>query len=365
MYIIPMQFNHLNIGKREIKMPKVEIKDIDEITAEVLGKVGVDQDSIHIILETIHFANGRGVASHGVGRLPLYVKKIQSGFLNPVNEVTQVISNGGMAVYDAKNGFGQVAAYIAMKHAIQMAEMNAVSVVGVRNSNNFGMAGYFGEMAAETGKVAIICANSAPAIAPTGGSKAVFGTNPICFAMPSDKGNHPIVLDMAVTVAARGKIRLAAKEGKEIPNSWAVDEKGNATTDPLEALKGTLLPIGGYKGYGLALMVDFLAGLLTGSAYGGQVSPLSKMNTESGNGHLFIVIDIGKFLSKEEYEMKIKEFISVIKTAGKQGEVLLPGERGYLESDFHTEIVDIPQAQINEINEIAEACGINKRLYSI
>lgn len=346
-------------------MPKVKVKDIDEITAEVLGKNGVDQDSIHIILETIHFANGRGVASHGIGRLPLYVKKIQSGFLNPVNEVTQVISNGAMAVYDAKNGFGQVAAHIAMKHAIQMAEMNAISVVGVRNSNNFGMAGYFGEMAAKAGKVAIICANSAPAIAPTGGSKALFGTNPICFAIPSTTGNNPIVLDMAVAVAARGKIRLAAKEGKEIPNSWAVDEKGNATTDPLEALKGTLLPIGGYKGYGLALMVDFLAGLLTGSAYGGQVSPLSKMDTASGNGHLFIVIDIRKFLDKKEYEIKMKEFISAIKTAGEQGEILLPGERGYRESDSHGELIEVPQAQINEINEIAEMCGIEKRLFSI
>lgn len=343
-------------------MPKVLLENIDNITKYVLLKCGVDEDSIEIIQRTIRFANRRGVATHGVGRLPLYVRKIRSGTLNPVNCMEQISSGGAVAVYDAHNGFGQVAAEQAMKDCMERAGASGIAAVGVRNSNNFGMAGYFGEMAAGQGMAAIIFANAAPAIAPTGGVKPLLGTNPLCYAFPGSDTQPPVILDMATSVAARGKIRLAAKNGEKIPMDWAIDKNGNPTDNPEEALAGALLPLGGYKGYGLALFVDLFAGLLTGSAYAGGVQPLSRTEVPSRNGHLFIVLDVNKFIDEKEYRTRLDFLRKEILGCGAPGDVLFPGERGYREAGRHTETVEIPLKQIQEINKLADELCISGRL---
>ncbi|MCM1568352.1 MAG: Ldh family oxidoreductase [Roseburia sp.] len=343
-------------------MPRVSLEKIDHITKYVLLKCGVDKDSIEIIQQTIRFANRRGVATHGVGRLPLYVKKIQSGTLNPVNCMEQVSSSGAVAVYDAHNGFGQVAAEWAMKDCLERAGTTGIAAVGVRNSHNFGMAGYFGEMAARQGMAAIIFANAAPAIAPTGGAKPLLGTNPLCYAFPGSDTQPPVILDMATSVAARGKIRLAAKNGEKIPLDWAMDKNGKPTEDPNEALAGSLFPIGGYKGYGLALFVDMFAGLLTGSAYAGGVQPLSKTEVPSRNGHLFITLDVKKFVDEAEYRTRLDILRREILSCGAPGNVLFPGERGYRETDKNTETVELPLKQIQEINKLADTLSVPEHL---
>lgn len=346
-------------------MPRVLLESINKVTNSMLLKCGVDQDSIDIILRTIQFANRRGVATHGVGRLPLYVKKIQNGNLNPVNCVERVISSDAIAVYDGHNGFGQVAAQLAMEDCMERARVSGIGAVGVRNSNNFGMAGYFGEMAARQNMAAIIFANAAPAIAPTGGARPLLGTNPLCYAFPGSDTQSPIILDMATSVVARGKIRLAAKNGEKIPMTWAIDKNGNPTDDPNEALAGALLPIGGYKGYGLALFVDLFAGLLTGSAFAGGVQPLSKTDVPSRNGHLFIVLDVKRFVDEAEYQRRLDWLRKAISDSGEPGRVLVPGERGYREAEIHSETVEIPAKQIIEINELADILSISERLETV
>lgn len=341
---------------------KVSIENLSEVVTEVLTKVGVSDDDAAIILDTILFANRRGVATHGVGRLPLYVHKIAAGHYNPKNEIVVLADNAAYALLDAQNGFGQVVASKATKMAIEKAKLYGVAVVGVRNSNNFGTAGYFGDMAARQGCAAMVYANAAPAIAPTGGNKTIFGTNPLCYAFPGNETHYPILLDMATTVVARGKIRLAAKNEDKIPLDWAIGPDGRPTDDPNVALKGSLLPIGGYKGYGLSMFVDIFAGMLTGSHYAGEVKNLSKMDEDSGNGHLFIVIDVDKFMSEEQKKERIDHFYESVKACGEEGKVFMPGEIEYNKLKDAANTVSISSKQFEEVNAVAEEVGVNVRL---
>ena len=343
----------------------ISIGNLRQVVLEVLSKVGVSGEDAEIIIDTILFANRRGVATHGVGRLPLYVHKIASGHYNPRNDIEVLSDNAAYALLDAHNGFGQVVAFKATKMAIEKAKQYGVAVVGVRNSNNFGTAGYFGDMAARAGCAAIVFANAAPAIAPTGGNKTIFGTNPLCYAFPGVDGFDPILLDMATTVAARGKIRLAAKNGEKIPRDWAIGPDGQPTDDPNVALKGSLLPIGGYKGYGLSMFVDIFAGMLTGSHFAGEVKNLSKMDEDSGNGHLFIVIDLDKFMTVEEKKERISYFYKSVKACGEEGRVFMPGEIEYLKMNKAQDAVQISVKQFEDVNAVAEEVGAVSRLVVI
>lgn len=343
----------------------IPINTINEVVLETLNKVGVSAEDAAIILDTILFANRRGVATHGVGRLPLYVHKIATGHYNPKSEIEVLADNAAYALLDAHNGFGQVAAFKATKMAIEKAKKYGVAIVGVRNSNNFGTAGYFGDMAAREDCAAMVYANAAPAIAPTGGNKTIFGTNPLCYAYPGDETHNPILLDMATTIVARGKIRLAAKNGEKIPLDWAIGPDGQPTDDPNVALKGSLLPIGGYKGYGLSMFVDIFAGMLTGSHYAGGVKNLSKMDEDSGNGHLFIVIDVDKFMTAEEKKRRIAHFYKAVKACGEEGKIFMPGEIEYNKLKNAEDTVQISSKQFEEINAVAEEVGATSRLVAI
>lgn len=344
---------------------KVTIENLSKLVVDVLTKVGVSKEDSEIILDTILFANRRGVATHGVGRLPLYVHKIAAGHYNPKNEIEVLTDNAAYALLDAKNGFGQVVAFKATKIAIDKAKKYGIAVVGVRNSNNFGTAGYFGDMAAREGCAAMVFANAAPAIAPTGGNKTIFGTNPLCYAYPGDETHDPILLDMATTIAARGKIRLAANNGEKIPMDWAIGPDGQPTDDPNVALKGSLLPIGGYKGYGLSMFVDIFAGMLTGSHFAGDVKNLSKMDEDSGNGHLFVVIDLDKFMTAEEKKSRIKHFYDSVKACGEEGKIFMPGEIEYNKLKSSDMTVQISSKQFEDVNAVAAEVGSSLSLLSL
>ena len=343
-------------------MPQVSIKSIDQVTRETLKACGVSEESTEAILETIHYANRCDIPTHGIGRLPLYVEKIKAGYFNPKDEVEMVFDSDAVAVLEAHGCFGQVAAKKAIDLALDKAEKYGIAAVGVRNSNNFGTAGYYGDYAARHGMAAFVFANAAPAIAPTGGSKTIFGTNPLCFAFPGSDANDPIVLDMATTVAARSKVRQAARSGEKIPMDWAIGPDGKPTDDPNEALKGSLLPIAGYKGYGLSLFIDVFAGLLTGSAYAGEVRPLSEMSQASNNGHLFVVIDTKRFMDSDELNARVNHFCEAVRACGEEGMVMLPGEPGYKKMAVQTDAVTISAKQFEAVNEIAEKVGVSARL---
>lgn len=344
---------------------KISIDNVRQVVLDTLLKVGVSEADSEIVLDTILFANRRGVATHGIGRLPLYIHKIKSGHYNPRNETEVLVDSAAYALLDAHNGFGQVVAYKAMKMAIEKARKYGISVVGVRNSNNFGTAGFFGDMAAREGCAAMVYANAAPAIAPTGGNKTIFGTNPLCFAFPGFGIYEPILLDMATTIAARGKIRLAAKNGEKIPFDWAIGPDGKPTDDPNVALMGSLLPIGGYKGYGLSMFVDLFAGLLTGSQFAGGVKNLSKLDEDSGNGHLFVVIDTSKFMTVDEGQRRVSYFYKSVKACGETGKIFMPGEIEYNKMGQTIDYVQISLKQFEDINAVAAEVGAESHLLGV
>ena len=315
-------------------MKKIPAAQLEIFAKDLLHAMGVRPSDAEILWDSMAYADVRGKTTHGVTRLPLYWKNIQAGTIDPQAQPVTVSDKGALAVLDACNGFGQIAAVHAVKLAVQKAKAFGISAVGVRNSNNFGAAGYYGLLAAEQGVASLVMANASPALVAPGASAPVLGTNPLCFAAPGTSvsgganggaDRSPIIFDMASTVAARSKIRLALKNQESIPQDWAVDTAGNPTSNPKEALAGALLPAGGAKGYGLVLMVDYFAGLLTGSAFAGQVKPLGNTEAPSHNGHFFIAVDIAAFYGEDEYRERYNELVEALKASGEA--VRLPGER--------------------------------------
>jgi len=339
-------------------MPTLTITQIESVSLQVLTSCGVPEDDAQIIADSILYAHLRGRGTHGLARLPIYVRKIKEGLLDPKTPFEMVKDRGGIKVFDAGNGFGQVAAIRGMRCAMEMAGETGISVVGIRHSNNFGTAGFICEEAIKNNMIGIVFSNSAPAIAPTGGVQPIFGTNPLAFAFPPAEDYPPIVLDMATSVVARGKVRLAAKNGENIPFGWALDADGQPTDDPAEALKGTMLPIGGPKGYGLSLVIDILAGMITGAAFGGEVKRLNHPDGVSNYGHLLFAIDVESFLSIEQYKKNLRTLIQNTKQSGENGAVLLPGEPEILCLKSQGEQITVSEKVLCEIQELSKTFDI-------
>lgn len=341
-------------------MARITINSLSDYTKALLLKWGVPSIQADVITNTIVYAHQHEKHTHGITRLPIYKKKIDQGWLTPNTLPVVTTDFAAISVLNCNNGFGQVVAEQAMKLAVEKAALYGIGTVFVSNSNNFGVAGYFGEIAANAGMVGMVLTASAPAIAPEGGYKSIFGTNPICVAYPSEDGNY--VLDMAISAAARGKIRLAEKNGEKIPFGWAVDKDGNPTDDPTAALAGNMLAIGGVKGFGLAMVADLFAGLLSGSSFGGNIKPLACETDYSRHGHLFAAINIEKLMPKDEYNLKIKEFVSNIKACGEPGAICLPGERSRNKAMANSQSVELKQKQIDDFNDLLQANFITNRL---
>jgi L-2-hydroxycarboxylate dehydrogenase (NAD+) len=339
-------------------MPLVPITELRRVSEEVLGACGVPKAHAELIADTIVHAHRSGKGTHGISRLPIYVRKIRQGLMNPETPITLVKDSPVISVIDAHHGFGQVAAMEAMRLCMEKAESLGIGVVGVRHSNNFGVAGYYARAATERGMIGCVLSNSAPAIAPTGGKRPIFGTNPLAIGFPPGSDGIPIILDMATSVAARGKIRLAAKTGEKIPLDWALDSEGKPTDDPIEALKGTMLPIGGPKGYGLSFVIDILAGMFPGAAFAGDVKPLNHPDTLSNYGHLLVAINPGFFVPKDEYTINIDRLHDAIKASGKEEVIYLPGERSCRLGANADDAVNLSESVGEEVGAVASAFGV-------
>lgn len=305
----------------------VSPSDLSEFCKVALARVGVPEEDAAVVADALVAANLRGIDSHGVARLYSYVERLLRGLINPSAKPRVVQDFGAAALVDGNNGLGYVAAVYASDLAVEKARKYGIGVVGVRNSSHFGMAAYYGMRIARNRMIGIIASNAPPAMAPWGGKVARLGTNPICMAFPCR--GEPIVLDMALSVVARGKIRLAALKRERIPEGWAFDEEGRPTTDPQAALRGTLAPIGGPKGYGLALAVEILSGVLTGSAYSIHVKALDDYSGPSGTGFFIEAINVEAFRPFEEYLGDLENLARIIKETPKASgvsEIFLPGE---------------------------------------
>ena len=268
-----------------------------------------------------------GAPTHGLSRLKMYCDRINKKVINPkpkikIKKISQSISH-----IDANNSIGFVAADIGMQQAIKNAKKSGIGLVGIKNSGHYGLSGYYAEQAVKKNLIAFCFTNAPPAIAPHGAKKSLFGTNPVCFGTPT-YSEIPFILDTSVSVINRGKIRFAARTGQKIPKGVALDKYGRPTTNAKKALKGVQLPIAGFRGSGLAWMVDILSGVMTGGNHGGKVKdPFDDFSGPQNIGHLFLVLKPNLFVGN--YNQRIKENIKRVKRLPKiKGvkEILYPGQ---------------------------------------
>ena len=308
----------------------MEIKKLKNIINKIFVNHGVTKKHASICSEAIINAELVGAPSHGLSRLKMYCDRIKSKLINPKPKIKIKKISQSIAHIDANNGIGFVAADLAIKTAIKNAKKTGISLVGVKNSGHYGLSGYYAEQAVKHNLIAFCFTNAPPAIAPHGSKKSLFGTNPICFATPTSS-KVPFILDTSVSVINRGKIRVAARTRKKIPQGVALDKFGKPTTDAKKALSGVQLPIAGFKGSGLAWMVDILSGVLTGGNHSGKVrDPFDDFSGPQNIGHLFLVINPNLFVGN--YSQRIKENIKRIKKLPKlKGvkKIYYPGENKY------------------------------------
>ncbi|MFI0794207.1 Ldh family oxidoreductase [Micromonospora rubida] len=311
--------------------PTVPVRWLTDAVASVFGALGFSAHAAELVASSLVDADLRGIGSHGVMLLPMYVERIRAGSVSRAERAEVVRDKGAIAVLDAGHALGQLTGDQAMRLAVAKAQTYGVGVVTVRRAFHFGGAFRYVDLAARNGCIGIAAANTRPLMPAPGGASAVVGNNPLAVGVPR-AGGKPVILDVALSEAALGKIRLAAGAGREIPASWATDAQGRPTTDPAAALKGLLLPSGAHKGYGLALMVDVLTGVLSGGAYGRGVQGLyADVSVPNDCAHFFLALDAEAFAEDaEEIARRVDDLAGQV-----LGSALAPGaEQVHLPGDI-------------------------------
>jgi LDH2 family malate/lactate/ureidoglycolate dehydrogenase len=332
-----------------------------ERVAALYRAVGLPEEHAALVADTLVRADMGGHSSHGVMRAPWYLDRVRNGVMKPVTDSVQVVDSGAIAVVDGREGVGQVIARDAMLDAVARAKRHGVGVVSVRNSNHHGALGYFTRLAAQAGCIGMLAANGGPAMAPWGGKRMAVGTNPWSIAAPAGR-YPPMMLDIANTVVARGKLFLARQKGAPIPDHWALDAEGRRTTDPLAALAGVILPMAEHKGYAIALMMDVLAGVLSGSGILTEVNSPYKTDKPSRCGHFFLALDIDAFGPRPIFEARMEQVITEVKAvplAPGFDEILYPGELEARNEARHArDGLELPQKTMAGLQTEAQRLGV-------
>ncbi len=313
-------------------MRRIPAEILKDFCAKCFQRVGVCESDARITSDILIAADLRGVASHGVAHLQRYVDALRNGIIHPRPQERTIVENPATATIDAGAGLGPPVSYRAMQTAIDKARAVGAGFVAVRNSNHFGIAGYYAMMALEHDCIGMAMTNASPKAVPTFGRDALLGTNPIAVAAPAGNA-HPFVLDMATTTVSLGKIEIADQLDQPIPSGWAIDQHGMPAEDAHRALDefrrnigGGLLPLGGegdllggYKGYGLALWVEIFSALLSGAAFASRTYPRSRegKSLPANLGHFFGAWSIDSFRPADEFKAAMDDLQALIKTAPK------------------------------------------------
>ena len=325
----------------------------------ILKKVGLAGPDADIVIDVLISANLRGVDTHGLIRLPYYVNRMRNLPSKPVRIVRE---NKTSCVVDAGFNPGPVGAGFAMNRAIQKAMEHGMGMAAVRHSNHCGAAAYYALMAAQKGMLGISMSNASPRLAPWGSIDPLIGNNPWSIALPG--AEFPIVLDMANTVVANGKIRTCLREGKPLEPGWAMDAQGNPTVDPATAMKGLLMPIGGYKGVGISVMVDFLTAAISQGTFSKDVARVEDATRHTDASHFFIAADLHELVTADELRKTTEEYTAAFKSVQlKDGvkEVFLPGEIEWrLEQERRKNGIPLSEKAVGELDVLADAIGGEK-----
>jgi LDH2 family malate/lactate/ureidoglycolate dehydrogenase len=332
-------------------------------TETIFQKVGVTAADAAVLTDSLIEANLRGVDTHGITRmLCVYVKRIQVGVMQARTQVQVVREFPSTALLHCHNSIGQVGAALAMRKAIEKATTTGTAFVTTTHSNHYGAAAYWAMMALAHGMIGVSATNAPATVAPTGGREPMLGTNPFAIAIPAG-AEQPMVLDLATTVVARGRIMLHAKQNKPLEPGWAFDERGVPTLDPQAALAGLLAPIGGYKGYGLALAIDLLCGVMTGSNYGAHFPGFLADNLERPTdvGSVFGVINVESFMDLPEFKARMDTALQEMKASAKaEGvrRIYIPGEIEFeMKAERLANGIPIPEPVVKDFVALGEELG--------
>jgi LDH2 family malate/lactate/ureidoglycolate dehydrogenase len=345
--------------------PRVDPERLIDFATAVYASAGVPHEHARLIADTLVQADLWGHQSHGVLRLGWYLDRLGNGVMQLVTRPEFVLDAGAIALIEGNEGIGHVLTVLAAEEAVKRAKAHGIAAVGVRNSNHFGTCMYYTLMGAREGCAMVLTSNGGPAMAPWGGMKKIIGTNPWSVATPA--GRHPpFVVDMANTGVARGKIYLARQRREPIPPGWAINAQGAPTTDPQEAIDGIILPMAGHKGYAIAMMVDVLSGVLTGSGFLDAVHSPYRTAEKSRCGHLMLAIDIARFQPLAEFNARMEDYIAKVKSvplARGFDEVFYPGEiEARNDERNRREGLSLPQDTLDDLRRIARETGLEARL---
>jgi LDH2 family malate/lactate/ureidoglycolate dehydrogenase len=339
---------------------------LSDFVATVYASAGVPEQDARLMADSLVQADLWGHQSHGVLRLSWYLERLRNRVMRAVTEPKFLVDAGAVAVIDGDDGVGQVLAAHAMQDAIRRAKVHGVGTVSIRNSNHFGTAMYFTRMATCEGCIAFMTSNGGPAMAPWGGhKKKIIGTNPWSIAAPA--GSHdPMILDMASTGVARGKIYLAKQKHEPIPLGWALNANGEPTTDPVEAIAGVILPMANHKGYVISVMMDVLSGVLSGSQFLDGVHGPYHPDKKSGVGHFITVYNIKSFMPLTEFNTRMDTYIQELKSvplAKGFDEIFYPGElEARRDLQNRRDGLLLPGDTLDDLKRIARSTGMEGRL---
>jgi len=346
--------------------------ELENFVVRVLTQSGLSVEDAEITADVLISADRRNIESHGVARLKRYVDGIRSGTIKPESRLTILRETPVSLVIDGNGGMGQPIAYKAMQRCIEKARENFICFASVRNSNHYGIAGYYTLMALEENLIGISLTNSAPLVVPTFGKDAVVGTNPISIGFPA-KNERPFLLDMATSTVPRGKLEVYSRKGETIPDSWACDEKGRPATEAGKVLDnlinrrgGGLFPLGGgtelssgYKGYGLSAVVDILSGALSSGAVGLDV--YGKKGQPAEVCHFLGAINPAAFGESEKLRENIDYYVNMLKNSTKaegQERIYVAGEKEYEAMEKNKTTVSLQDKVFNTLNDIGKNYGL-------
>ena len=357
-------------------MRYVSFHALEKFMIEAFMAVGMPRKDAEIAADVLISSDKRGIDSHGIGRLkPIYLDRIRQGIISPITKIDVIKETYTTAVLDGNNGMGQVISKKAMEMAIEKAKTYGMGMVAVRNSNHYGIAGYYATMATDANMIGITGTNARPSIAPTFGVENMLGTNPLTFGIPSDEA-FPFVLDCATSISQRGKIEVYQREEKSLPEGWVIGSDGKPRTDTEQVLKdllnggAALAPLGGigetlggHKGYGYATVVEILSSALQGGAFLKALSGLSdKKKVPYHLGHFFMAINVENFIEMDDFKKTSGDILRALRSSERspsESRIYTAGEKEYLAYQERLNTgVPIPEALEEDIKKVEEWYGI-------
>jgi LDH2 family malate/lactate/ureidoglycolate dehydrogenase len=345
---------------------KIKAERLKEAAVAILKGFHATDEEATLVAESLVRADMRGIDTHGVYFLTLLASRVDAGMIHIPTRLKVVKDEGATGLIDGGDGLGQVAAHRAMEMSIEKARRFGVGSVAVRNTNHIGILAFYTHHIAEQGMVGMVMSNGAASMSPWGGAEPFFGTNPISISVPIGP-EASVLLDMSSSLVARGKIRRAERLKEPIPPGWALDVSGEPTTDPSAAMKGTLMPIGGPKGYGLALMVDVLAGMLSGSQYGPSVKTFHQPLGPTGVGVFILAMAIDRFMPLQQFKGLMQSYGDSIKGSRKAkgvSRIYLPGEIEFeKEKKSMAEGIELNDSVVGSLNQLLEKVKSPLRLH--